>query len=281
VLAFGLGINSSGVVVGYEYASDFSAYRAFSSDGGVSTWIPLLSGGSNNTATGINNAGVIVGISLADAGVETAFRYASGTVSGLGTLAGGDSSRANAINTLGAIAGRSNTTTGGNPHPALFYGSWVDLGLASGYQSGEASAISSDGRAAGTLNAASAGSVAFLWTSGGGIITLGALAPGGNSSASGVNAAGDVVGTSDGTAFLYQSADLQQLLDLNTLIPASGWVLTSANAINDQGQIVGTGTLNGEQRAFLLNPVPEPSAGLLVCSGSLGLYLIRRRRSQA
>ncbi len=45
--------------------------------------------------------------------------------------------------------------------------------------------------------------------------------------------------------------------DLNDLIvSASGWVLNSANAINDLGQIVGNGTNpSGQTHAFLLNPV--------------------------
>ena len=43
------------------------------------------------------------------------------------------------------------------------------------------------------------------------------------------------------------------MVDLNHLIsPASGWVLTSANGLNDSGSIVGTGLVNGQQRAFLL-----------------------------
>jgi probable HAF family extracellular repeat protein len=45
------------------------------------------------------------------------------------------------------------------------------------------------------------------------------------------------------------------MLDLNNLIPAnSGWFLQAANAINDKGQIVGEGTLNGQIEAFLLTP---------------------------
>ena len=50
--------------------------------------------------------------------------------------------------------------------------------------------------------------------------------------------------------------------DLNNLIPAdSGWILGIARAINDLGQIVGVGYLEGEEgnRAFLLTPIPpEP-----------------------
>ena len=53
-------------------------------------------------------------------------------------------------------------------------------------------------------------------------------------------------------AFLYVFGRMR---DLNALIPhGSGWVLSEANGINDVGQIVGTGTKNGQTRAFLLNP---------------------------
>ena len=44
-------------------------------------------------------------------------------------------------------------------------------------------------------------------------------------------------------------------VDLNTLIPLnSGWFLREARGINDQGMIVGNGTLNGVERGFLLAP---------------------------
>ncbi len=46
------------------------------------------------------------------------------------------------------------------------------------------------------------------------------------------------------------------MADLNTLIPRdSGWVLLSANDINNRGQIVGYGRRNGQKRAFLLTPL--------------------------
>jgi probable HAF family extracellular repeat protein/autotransporter-associated beta strand protein len=47
--------------------------------------------------------------------------------------------------------------------------------------------------------------------------------------------------------------------DLNDLIPAgSGWILNFARGINNAGQIVGFGTSNGEQHAFLLTPNTGP-----------------------
>ncbi len=42
--------------------------------------------------------------------------------------------------------------------------------------------------------------------------------------------------------------------DLNALIPATGWALHNATAINNAGQIVGWGDLNGVSHGFLLTP---------------------------
>jgi len=53
-------------------------------------------------------------------------------------------------------------------------------------------------------------------------------------------------------AFLWSGGSM---MDLNSLIPSdSGWVLSEATGINDGGQIVGTGTVDGQQHGFLLNP---------------------------
>jgi hypothetical protein len=66
------------------------------------------------------------------------------------------------------------------------------------------------------------------------------------------------------------------MVDLNSLIsPTSGWVLEQANAINDNGQIVGFGTIDGETHGFLLTPVPEPGSLSLLAVG--GVALLRRR----
>jgi len=45
------------------------------------------------------------------------------------------------------------------------------------------------------------------------------------------------------------------LVDLNTALPpnAAGWTLTAANDINDVFQIVGTATLNGQQRGYVMS----------------------------
>ncbi len=44
--------------------------------------------------------------------------------------------------------------------------------------------------------------------------------------------------------------------DLNTLIDDPDWTLESAQAINEAGWIVGTGTFQDHPHAFLLKPIP-------------------------
>jgi uncharacterized protein (TIGR03437 family) len=58
------------------------------------------------------------------------------------------------------------------------------------------------------------------------------------------------------------------LYDLNrVLVNPEGWRLTFATMINDAGQIVGTGTFHGYQRAFLLTPVAPAKIDSIVGAG--------------
>ena len=84
---------------------------------------------------------------------------------------------------------------------------------------------------------------AFLWQAGKGMQDLGAIG-GESNQANGINNAGQVVGgpndkNSKHPAFLYSGG---KMIDLNSMIdPTSGWHLTTAAAINDSGQIAGSG----------------------------------------
>jgi probable HAF family extracellular repeat protein len=101
---------------------------------------------------------------------------------------------------------------------------------------------------------------AFLWTKATGMQDLGRLS---GAIASGppcchtVNNSGVIVGISidanfNETAVIWQN---KMPVDLNTLIPAnSGWFLECAQGINDAGEIIGFGTINGATHAFRATP---------------------------
>ena len=53
-----------------------------------------------------------------------------------------------------------------------------------------------------------------------------------------------------------------QGVDLNTRIDSSlAWELQNARGINADGQITGTGTINGQSHAFLMTPLPSAGTG--------------------
>ena len=54
---------------------------------------------------------------------------------------------------------------------------------------------------------------------------------------------------------LWENEKWHILQDL--IPPRSGWVLETANDINESGQIIGNGKLNGKPRAFLLTPISQ------------------------
>ncbi|MCX5671716.1 MAG: PEP-CTERM sorting domain-containing protein [Planctomycetota bacterium] len=155
-------------------------------------------------------------------------------------------------------------------------GALIDLGPALG---GSAlfgvPSINDVGQVVGFSYLLSGGYQAFLWENG--TTTRLALLPGGQGTlASDINNLGQIVGA-DGShrAVLWEGGAIS---DLNDLVPDdSGWTLRSAHAINDLGQIVGWGIINGNDHAFLLTPVPEPATLSLLALG--GAALVRRRRT--
>ena len=82
------------------------------------------------------------------------------------------------------------------------------------------------------------------------------------SGASGINSYDWVVGWAEQTdgggprAFLH---DGTHMIDLNSMLwNGAGWLLYEAMAVNDAGQIVGQGSLNGALHAFFLQPMRRP-----------------------
>lgn len=282
------------------------------------------------TATSINNAGQIVGIS--DVSVTTtdsrggkgpvqAFIYQNGKMSNLGLSSSiYSSTTASSINDKGNVAGyrgevdsyghdgregllavngtltrlpvypsaafainEKDQVTGSiavevgawsNRDEAFLYdhGQMTALGTLGGTHS-EGFALNDRGQVTGTSSTASQqdwDGHAFLYSDG--VMTdLTPDAQGSRSAGRDINEDGVVVGEmgiggpSEGHAFMYKDG---KLIDLNSLIdPNLGWTLTKAVAINDGGIIVGQGRLNGESRAFMLTPVPEPETWGLALAG--------------
>ncbi len=145
-----------------------------------------------------------------------------------------------------------------------------DLGTMDGFRRSHAYAISATGLIVGACDDDSNFPHATVWN-GFGIENLGTLGSDfgrAQSVARAIN--GDIiVGLSTAAngggavhAVLYDHNGPGYFIDLNDLIPAdSGWVLGAANGINANGQIVGSGAMNGEQHAFLLTPVQSAASG--------------------
>ena len=192
----------------------------------------------------INNRGSIVGMGVNCCIMPPSSGHAvlstKSSVINLGTLGGADPefeycSEATGINDVGRIVGwctRSPDTEDGTPC---------------------LSAISTH---------------ALLWTQDGSMQDLGTLPGDTSSQAYRINLFGKVIGISGNTfnwvyppgrptlvgrPFVWTNKSGMQ--DLNTLIrPGSDWVLNSVSDINIWGQIVGSGSLNGQSHGFLLTP---------------------------
>jgi len=291
------GINDSGQIVG---GSDNGAgqFHAFTYSSGKMSDLGTLRG-DRSEAFAINNHGVIVGDAQngdpATMSFSQAFSYAGGSMSALGTLPGGLGSTAYAMNDKGAIGGSSFegpfslpeypfyavTFSGGAAHSI----GAPDLGDSAIY------GLNDDDLAVGGIPTSTIphASHAFLYDHGT-ITDLGVLDPTSDDSiARDINNLRQIVGTSAVMidpehygyhGFLWTGAGL---VDLNTLIdPSSGWVITSANAINDAQQIAATacyGGFGGDCRAVrldLISAVPEPERWAMLALG-LGLAGVLRR----
>lgn len=256
------GINNAGQVVGRSTTSGEATMHAFLYSDGQMRDLGTLEGESYSAASGINDAGKVVG-ELGTSGNVCchAFLYSEGVLKDLGTLGGANSS-ATGINNADQVVGYSFTSGDAEAHAFLWdtTNRMTDLGTLGG-SSSTASDINNAGDVVGeSLTSGDAERHAFLYR-GGVMKDLGTLeGSSGWSVAFGINDAGDVVGSSDTSRdadlpFIYSDGVMR---DLNSLIPAdSGWKLLRAQAINNNGYIVGQGiNKDGQEHAFLLKPIP-------------------------
>lgn len=221
-------------------------------------------GGVMSTANAINNAGQLTGLAqtIVDGRqVNHAYLYTPGTgmvdldpLSSLISIGFG-------INNFGQVTGSRYDAA--NQQATAFVsapGRGLTFFTADNGASTIAQAINDFGQVAGYFQTG-LNLHAFVYTSGSAAVDIGAGRPG-DSRALSINNLGQVVGFTtssfgEPSAFLYSEGT--GIVDLNTHIPPnSGWRLTSADAINDQGQITGAGIINGQTHAFVLTPADVP-----------------------
>jgi probable HAF family extracellular repeat protein len=258
-------LNNKGQVVGRSTPAGQGSHAVLW-DHGVILSLPLLPGDDRGGALQINDRGQAVGFSRNPAlGVRHAALWYKGIVTQLPPLPGGGVyDEGLGINEKGEIVGWSGPASG-LEHIALWdKGGVHDLGTLGG-DWGEAVANNNKGEIVGVSVTASNALEPFLWKHG--VLTdLGVLAGDEGGVALDINNRGQVVGTSgtsivngqQGNVFTSHAVLWEHglMTNLQTKIPAgSGWTITSANGINDRGEIAAQGVYNGNLRAVLLTPV--------------------------
>jgi len=250
------GMNNAGQLVGDNYLNSTPGIAFLRSGSTLTSLQPVLGGFSS--AADINNAGQIVGYRGHPRNLSklTAFLYDSGTgqVTTLPGIGGTHQVAATAINDAGQVAGYASTAEGFDHAVRWTGGVPLDLGTLGGTDS-RSSAINAAGDVVGYFTASDGWRHSFIYEHGS-MQDLGTLG-GVLSYAFGINDSGMVVGsaaTASGATHAFLRVD-GVMHDLNDLLPAgSGWVLVGASAISNQGEIVGTGIIGGQEHAFRLTP---------------------------
>lgn len=300
-------INNGGHVVGtYRFADE---YHAFLYKDGTLTDLSTL-GGANSDANHINDLGDIVGWSETATESRRAYIYSDGVMrdlgiplshatginnrrqivggangiaflldengfKALGTL-GGSGSDASAINDAGVIVGQAMTGASGDTVAHAFVysgGEMADLGTLEDGRSSNAFDVNSYSVVVGNSDTPDGRYVGVDFGRMRPLRTLG----GDGSYAWAVNDFDVIVGSAQDSNNVERAAMFIDYTpyDLNTLLAEDcGCFLTFADDINNVGQILASGMLEGQPRSFILTPVPEPS----LVSSVLALLIVAMRR---
>ena len=257
-----VGINAGGVVAGTSTINSGGTDHAVLWINGKAQDLGTLPGGTVSVASAINASRQVAGGSNTGSTDTHAILWSkAGGMRDLGVLGGaGGYSLAEGINRFGEVVGESNVVGGINFHGF----SWTkasgmrDLGTLIAGTSSVGYGVNDIGQIVGYADCGYFCFHAVLWGAGGNIQDLGSLPHSTESSAFSINNTGHVVGWALLPGSVYHGFVWSQnagMLDLNNLIPAnSGWTIEFAFAINDNDQVTGQGTINGQEHAFLLTP---------------------------
>jgi probable HAF family extracellular repeat protein len=263
------GINGTGVIAGTDWSPN-NVPRA-------ARWITpdephdlgVLPGGTTSYATGINDAGHVVGASNyePEGGRTYAVIWKKDKPKSLGSLPGSNNSGASAINAKGQVAGWATEAVTQNKHAVRWtLGTILDLGVLPGatHEYSYATAINRRGDVVGGATSSNGQLHPFLYRAAQTvpITDLGTLYGGENENceATGINYAREIVGSCNdwvalkSGAFIYRRGKLQPL-DKFLDSSGAGWHVYAAHSINDQGQILGAAyDPDGNWHPVLLTP---------------------------
>jgi probable HAF family extracellular repeat protein len=266
--SYATAINDAGMVVGFSQIPHSRNSHAFLWRKGAGMKDLGTLGGDQSFAADVNNAGLVVGRAFDASGNPRGFVWTSS--GGMRVLTGGDPfsvATSTAPGMQGPVAGSA-----GVP---LVPGRWRTTGtpftaftLPGGFNQGQGAAIDARNDIVGSASTQSGLVRAFFRSSAGAMRVL--RVPGiENSEAAAVSNSQRVVGTAYDDPFFLTSAWLARTpaaparLILELVPPQAAWTFAYATAVNDRGQIVGTGLHRGRTRAYLLTPdIGEQAASL-------------------
>lgn len=281
-------INELGQIVGRAGTAGGRVHATLWDEGAMFD-LGTLTGEGDSFAADINDLGVVAGSSTAAVG-QSAFTW---TASSKGFVDYGNTDPPyrlavagfNGINNQGLMVGTSYILL--DPFHASFAREGqrgvTDLSPPGRNSVGMALAVNDLGTIVGYQSDENGVIQAAIFSEGGPIEFLGTLGMD-ESWAQDVNQANVIVGRAFAfgvgelitKAFVWDDGEQHDLLSL--VNNPEGWTLIEATAINDDGVIVGNALLNGESRAFMAIPVPEPASA---ASWMIGLVAIAWWRHRA
>ena len=243
----GQALNNSAQVVGWSYINDSSfVTHNFLYSGGKMIDLSPFNFIDYSAGNIINNSGAVAGYSTTGS-TTLATVYSGGKLTTLGTLPGAASSVAVGINDNGNV-------TGGSGGDAFLYKNGVMENLGQVGTSNTIGYLINDSDQI-------AGTPLFLYSNG----KISAITPISGAATSvplGINSSGVIVGDSTEKinkvvkTFPFISFGGSAAVNVNTLLTAnSGWVLTTATGIDNDGRISGVGSKNnGTDVCYLMTP---------------------------
>jgi PEP-CTERM motif len=287
----GWGVNDSGVVAASGPNSSVTIQAATGTTSG-STAVPTPSGGwTGALGLGISDTGYVTGYA-SKTGLSLPFLYNPNTgisqTIALPSTGGWTQERGVGVNDSGQVTGWVYNGIDYEPFIGTPGTGTTVIPLPTGWISAQGASINDSGQVAGYGFNSSGTSFAFIGTSSGSMaipLPTGATDAETSSDTTGIlNNAGDIVGFSNAGGWIWDATDGTLLL--NPLLVTSGWNITDAISISNNGLILALGTYEGGSSQWVeLTPqttgeAPEP-ATLLLSGAGLAAVILRRRLSRA